>query len=83
VGPGHRDGSNRFEREWGESKEIGRIAPRAARHAVATSPAERLFFGTAARDATRNVLSVGSNEKEKFLRFIGLVQAKTLPSFHS
>ena len=60
---GHRDDSNRFEREWGESKEIRRIAPHAAMNEVATSPDERLF-GTAARDAMRNVPGVGFKEKQ-------------------
>ncbi len=41
LSAGHRDGSNRSEREWGESKEILRIAPRAVKHEVATSPDER------------------------------------------
>ncbi len=33
---------------------------------VTTSPDERFSLGTAARDTTRNVLSVGSKEKRKF-----------------
>jgi hypothetical protein len=39
--PGHRDGSNRFEGEWGESKEIRRIARRPMLYEVATRPDER------------------------------------------
>ena len=42
------------------------------------------FFGTAARDAAKSVLSVCYEEKKKMsLSFIGLVQGETLPRFHS
>ena len=51
------------------------------KHEVATNPDELFFFGRAARDAARNVLSVSFKEK-KIPRFIGLVRAATLLSFH-
>ena len=64
--PRSSGGPQHFVTRIGRIERIWRIAPRAVMHAVATSP-DDLFFGTAARDATKSVLGVCYKEKKEGL----------------